>query len=178
MRRFARCFLRQQLVFFGLLMYATKEAIIRKRARKRELEPTISSWISVPMASFDRFVNRAKDEYGIRYIRSMPSSIKELQQNNNLLIKYTNPDGSFTEEEFDMVVLSVGSDAAKEAKNFPPASASSSKNTVSAKRGLKIPSRHRVPACLSAAPLLARKAFRKRSWRLRLRRVCRRDAGR
>lgn len=149
-------------------MYATKEAIIGKEHAKG-LEPTIFFMdIRAHGKDFDRFVNRAKDEYGIRYIRSMPSSIKELQQNNNLLIKYTNPDGSFTEEEFDMVVLSVGLMPPKEAKNFPPASASSSKSTVSAKRSLKIPSRHRVPACLSAAPLVARKTFRKRSWRLRL----------
>jgi len=50
---------------------------------------------------FDRFVNRAKGEYGIRYIRSMPSTIKELQQTKNLLIKYVQEDGSLVEEEFE-----------------------------------------------------------------------------
>ncbi len=89
-------------------MYATKEAIIGKEHAKG-LEPTIFYMdIRAHGKDFDRFVNRAKDEYGIRYIRSMPSVIKEMQQTNNLLIKYVNPDGSFTEEEFDMVVLSVG----------------------------------------------------------------------
>ncbi|MEN6331230.1 MAG: FAD-dependent oxidoreductase, partial [Smithella sp.] len=54
----------------------------------------------------------------IRYIRSMPSVIKELQQSNNLLIKYVNQDGTLTEEEFDMVVLSVGLMPPKEAKKL------------------------------------------------------------
>ena len=99
-------------------MYATKEAIIGKEHAKG-LEPTIFYMdIRAHGKDFDRFVNRAKDEYGIRYIRSMPSVIKELQQTNNLLIKYVNQDGSFTEEEFDMVVLSVGLMPPKEAKKL------------------------------------------------------------
>ena len=83
-------------------MYATKEAIIGKEHAK-ELEPTIIFMdIRAHGKDFDRFVNRAKDEYGIRYIRSMPSTIKELQQSKNLLLKYVQEDGSLIEEEFDM----------------------------------------------------------------------------
>ena len=99
-------------------MYATKEAIIGKEHAKG-LEPTIFYMdIRAHGKDFDRFVNRAKDEYGIRYIRSMPSTIKELQQTNNLLITYVNQDGTLTEEEFDMVVLSVGLMPPKEAKQL------------------------------------------------------------
>jgi heterodisulfide reductase subunit A-like polyferredoxin len=89
-------------------MYATKEAIIGKEHAK-DLEPTIFFMdIRAHGKDFDRFVNRAKNEYGIRYIRSMPSSVKELQQSKNLLIKYVTEDGKLVEEEFEMVVLSVG----------------------------------------------------------------------
>ncbi|MDD5168661.1 MAG: FAD-dependent oxidoreductase, partial [Syntrophales bacterium] len=96
-------------------MYATKEAIIGKEHAKN-LEPTIFYMdIRAHGKDFDRFVNRAKNEYGIRYIRSMPSTIKELQQSKNLLIKYVREDGSLIEEEFDMVVLSVGLTPPKEA---------------------------------------------------------------
>ena len=99
-------------------MYATKEAIIGKEHAKG-LEPTIFYMdIRAHGKDFDRFVNRAKDEYGIRYIRSMPSVIKEMQQTNNLLITYVNQDGTLTEEEFDMVVLSVGLMPPKEAKQL------------------------------------------------------------
>jgi len=97
-------------------MYATKEAIIGKEHAKG-LEPTIFFMdIRAHGKDFDRFVNRAKDEYGIRYIRSMPSAVKELQQSKNLLIKYVLEDGSLVEEEFDMVVLSVGLTPPKDAK--------------------------------------------------------------
>jgi heterodisulfide reductase subunit A-like polyferredoxin len=96
-------------------MYATKEAIIGKEHLKT-LEPTIFYMdIRAHGKDFDRFVNRAKDEYGIRYIRSMPSSVKELQKSKNLLMTYVAEDGSLIEEEFDMVVLSVGLTPPKEA---------------------------------------------------------------
>jgi heterodisulfide reductase subunit A-like polyferredoxin len=96
-------------------MYATKEAIIAKEHAKG-LEPTIFFMdIRAHGKDFDRFVNRAKGEYGIRYIRSMPSTIKELQQTKNLLMTYVREDGSLAEEEFDMVVLSVGLTPPKEA---------------------------------------------------------------
>ncbi len=99
-------------------MYATKEAIIGKEHAKG-LEPTIFYMdIRAHGKDFDRFVNRAKDEYGIRYIRSMPSVIKEMQQTNNLLITYVNQDGTLAEEEFDMVVLSVGLMPPKDAKQL------------------------------------------------------------
>jgi len=96
-------------------MYATKEAIIAKEHAK-SLEPTIFYMdIRAHGKDFDRFVNRAKEEYGVRYIRSMPSTVKELQQTKNLLLKYVREDGSLIEEEFDMVVLSVGLTPPKEA---------------------------------------------------------------
>ncbi|MBN2437871.1 MAG: FAD-dependent oxidoreductase, partial [Deltaproteobacteria bacterium] len=96
-------------------MYATKEAIIGKEHAKG-MEPTIFFMdIRAHGKDFDRFVNRAKEEYGIRYIRSMPSTVKELQQTKNLLLKYVQEDGSLIEEEFDMVILSVGLTPPKEA---------------------------------------------------------------
>ncbi len=99
-------------------MYATKEAIIGKEHAKG-LEPTIFFMdIRAYGKDFDRFVNRAKEEYGIRYIRSMPSSIKEMQQTKELLIAYVLEDGRLVEEEFDMVVLSVGLTPPKEAKEL------------------------------------------------------------
>jgi heterodisulfide reductase subunit A len=57
---------------------------------------------------YERYYERAKTDYGIEYIRSAISSIKELQQTKNLLITYVKEDGTFEEREFDTVVLSVG----------------------------------------------------------------------
>ena len=102
-------------------MYATKEAIIGKEHAKG-LEPTIFFMdIRAHGKDFDRFVNRAKDEYGIRYIRSMPSAVKELQQTKNLLMTYVKEDGTLIEVEFDMVVLSVGLTPPKEAEKLAKA---------------------------------------------------------
>jgi heterodisulfide reductase subunit A len=57
---------------------------------------------------YERYYERAKNEYGIEYIRSAISSIKERQQTKNLLITYVKEDGTFEEREFDAVILSVG----------------------------------------------------------------------
>jgi heterodisulfide reductase subunit A len=89
-------------------MYATKEAIIAKE-HMSQIEPTI---FYIDMRSygkdFDRYVERAKGEYGVRYMRHMISSIHEDPRTNNLLVRHEGQDGHMIEEEFDMVVLSVG----------------------------------------------------------------------
>jgi heterodisulfide reductase subunit A len=89
-------------------MYATKEAIIAKE-HMSQVEPTI---FYIDMRSygkdFDKYVERAKHEYGVRYVRHMISLIREDPQTNNLLVRHEGQDGQMIEEEFDMVVLSVG----------------------------------------------------------------------
>ena len=57
---------------------------------------------------YERYYERAKNEYGIEYRRCAISSIKELQRTKNLLITYVKEDGTFEEKEFDAVVLSLG----------------------------------------------------------------------
>jgi heterodisulfide reductase subunit A-like polyferredoxin/coenzyme F420-reducing hydrogenase delta subunit len=88
-------------------MYATKEAIVAKEHTKG-LEASIF-YIDLRAfgKGFYRYYQRAKDEHGVRYIRSMISSVKERQPTKNLLLKYVE-DGRVREEEFDLVVLSVG----------------------------------------------------------------------
>ena len=89
-------------------MYATKEAIVAKEHLKG-LEATIF-YIDLRAygKGFYRYYERAKDEYGVRYIRSMISSVKEMQPTKNLLLKFVGDDGRIREEEFDLVVLSAG----------------------------------------------------------------------
>jgi heterodisulfide reductase subunit A len=67
---------------------------------------------------YERYYERAKSDYGIEYIRSAISSIKELQQSKNLLITYVKEDGTFEEREFDAVVLSVGFTPPQTIKNL------------------------------------------------------------
>jgi len=89
-------------------MYATKEAIIA-REHESAIQPTIFyNDIRAFGKGFERYYESAKNKFGIRYVRGIPSGVKELQQSHNLLIEYTGEDGSKVQEEFDMVVLSIG----------------------------------------------------------------------
>ncbi len=89
-------------------MYATKQAMIAKD-RAPDLNVTFFYMDIRPMGKdYERYYERAKTEYGIEYIRSAVSSVKELQQSKNLLITYVKEDGTFEEREFDTVILSLG----------------------------------------------------------------------
>ncbi|MEG6616028.1 CoB--CoM heterodisulfide reductase iron-sulfur subunit A family protein [Peptococcaceae bacterium 1198_IL3148] len=88
-------------------MYATKQAIIAKE-HMSEVDTTIFYMdIRAYGKDFEKYYDRARLENGVNYKRCMVSSVKELQQSNNLLIRYRTPNGEFVEEEFDMLVLSV-----------------------------------------------------------------------
>ena len=89
-------------------MYATKEAVIAKE-HVPGLETTIFCMdVRAFGKDFEKYYNRAKDNYGVRYIKSMISSVKENPQNNGLRLQYRLPMGELLEEDFDLVVLSVG----------------------------------------------------------------------
>ena len=98
-------------------MYAIKEAVIAKE-HHHEVEPTIFYMdIRAHGKEFDAYYERAKKEYGVRFIRSMISRVAERPKSKNLIISYIDSEGRFKEEEFDLVVLSVGltpSEGAKE----------------------------------------------------------------
>ncbi|MFX0042623.1 MAG: FAD-dependent oxidoreductase [Candidatus Hodarchaeota archaeon] len=89
-------------------MYTTKEAVIAKE-HLNTLEPTIFSMdIRAYGKDFDKYIERAKNDYGVRYIRSRISSIKEIHDSNDLKIRYETEEGQIIEEIFNMVVLSIG----------------------------------------------------------------------
>jgi heterodisulfide reductase subunit A-like polyferredoxin len=89
-------------------MYATKEAVIAKE-HAPEIEPTIFYMdMRAYGKDFDKYIERAKKEYGVRYIRSRVSHIKEDPNTNHLTIHYETEEGEMVSEEFDLVVLSVG----------------------------------------------------------------------
>jgi heterodisulfide reductase subunit A len=89
-------------------MYATKQAML-SRSRNPELEASIFYMDVRPMGKgYERYVERAKDEYGIRYVRSAVSTLRELKQTGDLRIRYADDAGTLTDEEFDLVVLSLG----------------------------------------------------------------------
>jgi heterodisulfide reductase subunit A len=88
-------------------MYATKEAVIAKE-HSGSVEPTI---FYMDMRSygkdFDKYIERAKDEHGVRFIRCRVSNTEEEPETRDLYITYCEDD-EVKREKFDMVVLSVG----------------------------------------------------------------------
>ncbi len=65
---------------------------------------------------FERFYQRTADLPGVRFIRSYVSIVKEDPETRNVTIRYSTPDEGVKEEEFEMVVLSVGLNPPEEAK--------------------------------------------------------------
>jgi heterodisulfide reductase subunit A len=57
---------------------------------------------------FDRFVDRAKNDYQGRFIHARISSIEVNPNTENLIIQYATDEGKIKREEFELVVLSVG----------------------------------------------------------------------
>ncbi len=91
-------------------MFALKEAIITKERFQEDIETTI---FYMDMRTFGKdyelYLNRAKDEYGVRFLRSRPHSVLHHENDENLTLTYTQDDSTKQfEEKFDMVVLSTG----------------------------------------------------------------------
>ncbi|GAI01175.1 unnamed protein product, partial [marine sediment metagenome] len=57
---------------------------------------------------FERFYQRAESLPGVRFVRSYVSIGKELPESKNVTIRYSTDGDGVKEEEFDLVVLSVG----------------------------------------------------------------------
>ncbi|HEX7505894.1 MAG TPA: FAD-dependent oxidoreductase, partial [Polyangia bacterium] len=57
---------------------------------------------------FDNYVNRARDEHGVKFIRAMPSRIVEMPGSKNARVRFFDDKGDEHQEEYDLVVLSVG----------------------------------------------------------------------
>jgi heterodisulfide reductase subunit A len=57
---------------------------------------------------FDQYVNRARDEHHVEYVRAMPSRVVEMPGSKNPRMRYFDAGGEEQQREFDLVVLSVG----------------------------------------------------------------------
>ena len=89
-------------------MYATKEAVIAK-----EHAPGVEATVFfMDMRSygkgFEAYIERAKEEYGVRFRRTRVGEVTEEPDTGNLVLSYETEEGAVAKEEFDIVVLSVG----------------------------------------------------------------------
>lgn len=91
-------------------MFALKEAIVTKERFQEDIETTI---FYMDMRTFGKdyelYYQRAKDEFGVRFVHSRPHSVLRHPGKDNLSISYTTDESSeLLTEEYDMVVLSTG----------------------------------------------------------------------
>ncbi|MCB2189905.1 MAG: FAD-dependent oxidoreductase [Deltaproteobacteria bacterium] len=96
-------------------MYAIKEAVIAKEHSHEELDTAIFYMdMRTYGKDFEKYYDRARDEHGVRFIRSRVHSIDPMP-GDMLRLQYATEDGEIKEELFDMVVLSVGLQTSPEA---------------------------------------------------------------
>ncbi|MFH1940792.1 MAG: FAD-dependent oxidoreductase, partial [bacterium] len=89
--------------------YAIKEAIIAKEHSKNGLDTTIFYMdMRTHGKGFDAYYERARSEYGVRFVRAGVPKVTEIPDSHDLIVRYEDEEGEFKDEEFDMVVLSVG----------------------------------------------------------------------
>ena len=89
-------------------MYAIKEAVIVKEHSSNPLDCTIFYMdMRCYGKEFDAYYERAQGEWGIEFVRSRVASVTEDPSTGNLFLHYVEIEEP-KEEEFDMVVLSVG----------------------------------------------------------------------
>jgi len=99
-------------------MYAIKEAVIAKEHAPYDLDAAIFFMDMRTFGKdFEQYYNRAKDEQGVRFIRSRVHTI-DPAADDNLKISYTDEAGEKKSEVFDMVVLSVGLEVSEAAKRL------------------------------------------------------------
>jgi heterodisulfide reductase subunit A2 len=87
---------------------AAKQAIVAKE-RVEGLDAAIFYMdIRAMGKEYEAYYESAREEYGVRYIRSAISTVREFQQTKNIEITYATDSGELHTEEFDAVVLSHG----------------------------------------------------------------------
>ncbi len=90
-------------------MYAIKEAIIAKEHSKEPLDAAIFFMdMRTPGKEFEKYYWRARDEFGVRFIRSRVHTIDPVPGTDDVAIRYLTEDGALETEIFDMLVLSNG----------------------------------------------------------------------
>ncbi len=97
-------------------MYAIKEAIVAKEHARGELDCAIFFMdMRTHGKDFEKYYDNARENLGVRFIRTRVHSIDPIAGSDDLLLKYATEGGVPAEEPFDMVVLSVGMETTSEA---------------------------------------------------------------
>lgn len=101
-------------------MYATKESILA-REHAPGLEATVFYMdMRATGKGFQEFVSRARQNYGVRYIRSRPAKVQSAAGESGVLVNYETRglSGEGVTEEFDMLVLCPALIPSRDAKKL------------------------------------------------------------
>jgi heterodisulfide reductase subunit A len=98
-------------------MYAIKEAVISKEHSSQELDTAIFYMdLRTYGKDFEKYYDRARQEEGVRFVRSRVHTIFQ-DQEHNLILQYVDESGNLQQEAFDLVVLSVGMQTSEQMQN-------------------------------------------------------------
>ncbi len=89
-------------------MYATKQVLLSKEHCPDLEAAVLHNDIRAYGKGFERYYERAKNTPGVRYIWSKASILEQRANNGNVVIRYRINGSKVKDEEFDLVVLSVG----------------------------------------------------------------------
>jgi heterodisulfide reductase subunit A2 len=97
----------------------TQKQVILAKDHNAEIQATIfHNDIRSYGKDFERFYQRAANLPGVRFIRSYVSIGKEIPGSKNVTIRYSTTGDGVKEEEFDLVVLSVGLNPPADARDL------------------------------------------------------------
>ena len=91
-------------------MYALKEAMVTKERFQKDID-TVIFYMDMRTSGkdYELYLNRARDEYGVRLERTRPHTVEPVPGSDDLSITYIPAGTSLPRKEvFDMVVLSTG----------------------------------------------------------------------
>jgi heterodisulfide reductase subunit A-like polyferredoxin len=96
-------------------MYAAKQTVIAKEHSDKPLDTAIFYMdLRTYGKDFDRYAVRAREENGVRFVQARVHTVQPAND-GHLMLRYVTEDGTIIEEDFDMVVLSVGLSPVQEA---------------------------------------------------------------
>ncbi len=101
-------------------MYAIKQALVTKEHLSGDTELKQSIFymdIRTHGKEFERYYEDAKEK-GVEFVRARPHTLEPGKDNRGVIIRYVDEDGNVINDEYDMVVLSVGLEAPKGAKDL------------------------------------------------------------
>ena len=102
--------------------YAVKEAMLAKDHCAEGPDGLDAAIFYIDLRTtgkdFEKFYNRAKDDMGVRFVKSKVTGVSQNPESNMQVLRYVDESGKLQNEDFDIVVLSVGFEISEETKEM------------------------------------------------------------